>query len=175
MGDMGYLRERIARLCLRKGHFTLRSGVVSDSYFDMKRAILDGGILREIALELNDLANKLPIVPDRVAGHGVGAIPLVAAMVMQSGTSGAIVRDTRKEHGTCSLIENEPPLGSLVVVVDDVITTGGSVIKVCEALSGCRLVGILAVIDRGGSEPLSARYKCPVKTLFKMSDFVDES
>ena len=87
----------------------------------------------------------------------------------------AIVRKERKAHGTRTMIENDPEPGSRVLVVEDVITTGASIARACDAFieAECELVGIFALLDReaGGREALEKKYGVPVLPLFKLSDF----
>lgn len=178
----GELRDRIERLCLLKGRtFRLSTGALSDYYFDCKRATLHGDTLQLITEEFIARIQELPLQPSAVAGLTLGADPLVAAIIIrakQLGLSivhGSIVRKERKQHGTESKIENDPEPGTRVVVVDDVITRGGSIASACRELiaAGCEVVGIVAVIDReeGGVEHLRESYRCPVHTIFKKSEF----
>ena len=87
---------------------------------------------------------------------------------------GSIVRKEPKQHGTRNRIENQLRPGTKIVVVDDVITSGGSIRQACEEFQreGYEIVGILALIDRqaGGKQSLEKEY-CMVRTLFTTKDF----
>lgn len=90
-------------------------------------------------------------------------------------TRAAVVRREAKAHGTRSLIENEPDEEARILVVEDVITTGGSLARACDAFiaEGHKIAGIFALLDReaGGREMLEEKYGAPVLPLFKLSDF----
>lgn len=176
------LRDRIEQLCLLTGgDFVLSTGEKSSFYFDCKKVTLDGETATLIADELLAEIAELPLAPSGVAGLTLGADPLVTAVAMRSCQTGgpirfaSIVRKAPKEHGTRTMIENELPIGTKVVVIDDVITKGVSISQACTELhkASYEVVGIVALIDReaGGAEELRRAYQCPVRTLFKKSDF----
>ena len=103
--------------------------------------------------EFREIANDFPMLP----------------------TFGLVVRKEPKTHGTRTLIENDPDEESQILVVEDVITTGGSIAHACDALiaEGHSVAGIFTLLDReaGGREMLEKKYGAPVLPLFKMSDF----
>ena len=177
------LRRRIEELCLLQtgGPFILSTGRESSFYFDCKRAVLQGGVLRSIAELLLLEADDLPRQPTAVGGLSIGADFLVASVIQlaaQRGhrlVNGCVVRKEQKQHGTRNYIENEQPPGTSVMVVDDVFTTGSSTLHACDKLTEAdnEVVGIVGLIDReqGGIDRLRSEYDVPVKTLFKSSDF----
>ena len=104
-------------------------------------------------------------MPDSVGGLTLGADPISYAIAHASALAGSPVRafTVRKEaktHGTGKLIEGPFQAGDRVVVIEDVITTGGSALKAIEAIAaaGGVVVGVLAVVDReeGGREAIEA-------------------
>ena len=137
----------------KKGDFTLVSGAKSTYYIDGKMsevnpegAYLIGEVLFERIAKLN---------VDAIGGLAVGAVPLVTAAVISSHLhkqpiEGFWVRDEVKAHGTKKQIEGELRPGSRVVIVDDVITKGGSSLKAINAVKeyGCEVVLVLALVDR---------------------------
>jgi len=148
-----------------RGEFTLSSGLKSSYYFDARLVSLlpEGAYLvGKVICEL--LAGE---EVDAVGGLTLGADPIVSAVTLVSHLEGRpipafIVRGERKGHGTGKEIEGHlPPPGSRVAIVDDVITTGGSVLRAIEAAeaAGCRVVKVIALLDRhqGGSEELRKR------------------
>nr|VFJ93848.1 MAG: orotate phosphoribosyltransferase [Candidatus Kentron sp. H]VFJ94553.1 MAG: orotate phosphoribosyltransferase [Candidatus Kentron sp. H]VFK01096.1 MAG: orotate phosphoribosyltransferase [Candidatus Kentron sp. H] len=160
---------------------TLSAGATSSYYFDCKKVTLHGEALPLIADALLEKIDALPDPPTAIGGLTLGADFIVAGVIMRAWQTGhptrhgAIVRKEPKKHGTRTLIENDLPTGTPVVVVDDVITTGGSTARACNQFlaAGCRIVGIMALVDRevGGAENLAGKYGCPVSSLFKKSDF----
>jgi len=176
------LHELIDKKCviLRDEPVTLSNGALSHFYFDCKAVTLDGEALSLIADAFLAEIRELPVSPVAIGGLTMGADFITAAVAMKGferglGTiHGSIVRKEPKNHGTMNHIENELPVGTPIVVVDDVITTGSSTKLACEQFvdSGYKIVGIIALIDReqGGRETLERDYG-PVRAIFKKSDF----
>jgi orotate phosphoribosyltransferase len=175
------LLNRVEDRCLIFGDFTLSTGAKSPFYFDCKHATLDGGILAMIADAFLDEISKFPEIPTAIGGLTMGADFISAAVAMRAAQIGAktvqasIVRKEPKRHGTRNYIENQLPPGTSIVVVDDVITSGGSTQKACDEFlkARYRIVGILALVDReaGGLEALQRKNNCPVRALLRKSDF----
>lgn len=179
--DRERLRTLIETKCLIAGpEFTLSTGEKSRFYFDCKGVTLDAEGLMLIADAILEGIAELPEPPDAIGGMTMGADFMVAAALVlshQRGGSlkaGSIVRKEPKKHGTRNKVENQLPAGTRIVVVEDVITSGGSTQRACDELetAGYRVVGIIAVVDReaGGLENLAARYG-HAKALFRKSDF----
>jgi orotate phosphoribosyltransferase len=146
---------------LLHGEFTLSSGKKSDHYFEGKRLTLhpEGAYL--IGKEVLDRLEGTGI--DAVGGLVMGAFPIITAVAVESFQEGRpiptfIVREQPKEHGTRRKIEGHLKKGSKVAIVDDVITTGGSVLKAIKAVEeeGCKVEKVIVIVDRneGGSELL---------------------
>jgi orotate phosphoribosyltransferase len=144
---------------LLHGEFTLSSGKKSDHYFEGKRLTLhpEGAYL--IGKEMFDRLVDTDV--DAVGGLVMGAFPIITALAVVSHQEGKpiptfIVRDQPKEHGTQRKIEGHFEKGSKVAVVDDVITTGGSVLKAIKAVEeeGCTVEKVIVIVDRneGGSD-----------------------
>jgi orotate phosphoribosyltransferase len=138
---------------VRFGKFKLTSGKESDYYVDIKQAYTDPAILRLMAKEL---AARMGKGADRVAGMELGAIPLVVALSMETGLPFLMVRKGERAHGTGKLVEGNVPPGGKVVVIEDVATTGGSLVKTVERLraAGAKVERALVIVDRqeGGME-----------------------
>lgn len=141
---------------VRFGEFTLASGQSSDVYVDIKRAWTDPRRLRSLAIAL---AARVGAV-DRLAGMELGAVPLVVAVALETGLPYAVIRKAAKSHGTQQRFEGELPSGSRVLIVEDVTTTGGSVLDTVEVVrsAGAVVDRVLAVVDRdsGAGERLRA-------------------
>ncbi len=143
------------------GDFTLASGKKSEHYFDGKRLTLSAEGSYRVGRVIYDEIAGLAI--DAIGGLATGAYPIATAVAMVSHLEGNpinafVVREVPKEHGTRKKIEGHVVKGSRVVIVDDVITTGESIVKAIEAVKevGCEVVKIVVVVDRheGGSKLL---------------------
>lgn len=161
--------------------FTLSTGTKANWYFDCKQATLHGKHVITIADNFLAIIDKLEDIPTAISGLTMGADPLITAVSIRASqtdreiVNGAIVRKEPKKHGSKNHIENDQGQGTRVVVVDDVITTGGSTAKACDYLieAGYRISAIISLIDReaGGATSLAERYNCDVFSLFKKSEF----
>jgi len=162
-GDARLLEVFKAHAVLR-GDFTLSSGLKTSYYFDGRKATLwpEGAYLvgRKI---LRMLAG---VGAEAVGGMTMGADPIVAAVAVVSHLEGKpvpafIVRGEMKGHGTQKRIEGPLKAGSRVAIVDDVITTGGSVLRAIEAVEaeGCQVVKVVVLLDRqqGGADEIKRR------------------
>ena len=145
---------RVARLT---GEFRLRSGAISTEYFDKYRFESSPQLLRAIARQL---AQLVPADTEVLAGLELGGVPIAAALSLETGLPAAFVRKEAKPYGTCRLAEGVDVAGRRLLVVEDVVTSGGQVVKSTEQLRGLGAVvsTALCVIDRqsGGGEALSA-------------------
>lgn len=149
-------RELIAAGAVRFGDFTLASGAKSDVYIDVKRAWPEPRRLAGLARALSARAGA----EQRLAGMELGAVPLVVAAALQLGRPYVVLRKAPKEHGTRQPFEGELPAGASVLLLEDVTTTGGSVLRSVEILraAGGRVERAVTVVDRqeGATERLAA-------------------
>ena len=143
------------------GDFTLSSGLKSDHYFDGKKITLSPEGAYWVGKAVFDELAGIDV--DAIGGLAIGADPIVSAVALVSHLEGKpipsfIVREMSKEHGTRKKIEGHLKEGSKVAIVDDVITTGGSVTKAIEAVeaANCKVVKVIVIVDRheGGSDKL---------------------
>jgi len=161
------LREMIKK-AVKRGEFTLASGKKSDYYINIKEVYTKPEVLKEIAVKMAEIIEGKKI--DKIAGVAIGAIPIAVALSLQTGIPFVIVRKEEKNHGTSSKIEGEIKKGERVVIVEDVTTTGGSVINAIEALRsfGCVCEEALVVVDREeGAEENLKRKGVKLISLFK--------
>lgn len=143
------------------GEFTLTSGRKSNYYIDGKKITLSPEGAYLVGKAIFDELIKTGV--DAIGGVATGAYPIVTAVALVSHLEGKpipafIVREVTKEHGTMRQIEGHLKEGSRVAIVDDVLTTGGSVLKAIEAVEAakCQVVKVIVLVDRGegGSDKL---------------------
>jgi orotate phosphoribosyltransferase len=150
------LADRIFERCHLTGEFRLRSGAISSEYFDKYLLESDPALLREIGAALVQL---LPDEVDAVAGLELGGVPLATVVSQLSGLPTLFVRKEAKPYGACRLAEGSDIDGQRVVVVEDVVTSGGQVNESCRLLreGGATITTVVSVIDResGGRENLA--------------------
>ena len=146
-----------------RGEFTLTSGKKSNYYFDGKKVTLSPEGAYQVGKAIFDQLAGVEI--DAVGGVPVGAYPIVAAVALVSYLEGKpipafIVREEAKEHGTKRKIEGHLREGSRVAMLDDVVTSGGSLLRAIKAVeaTNCKVVKVIVLVDRheGGSDRLKA-------------------
>ncbi|MFH0810364.1 MAG: orotate phosphoribosyltransferase [Pseudomonadota bacterium] len=179
--ERGRLLDLLAERSYQRREVTLSSGRKSDFYIDGKQTTLTAEGAWLCGRLLLDEVGRLPEAVAAVGGLTLGADPLVTAVAAESWQVGRpldafIVRKEPKGHGTGAWLEGAAslPAGAGVALLEDVITTGGSVLRAaerCEA-RGLKVVGVVALVDRqeGGAEEVSKRY--PFRALFTKQDFL---
>jgi orotate phosphoribosyltransferase len=163
---------------LKFGNFTLTSGKKARYYLDAKQVTLDPHGARLVAEGILDMLAEREM-PDAVGGMSIGADPITSAVVTMSAVRGTplagfMVRREPKGHGTNQYVEGPVQPGDRVVIVEDVVTTGGSSLMAIERakLFGLEVTGVVAIIDRmeGGAEAFAAAgYK--LTSLLAITDF----
>ena len=152
MSDLG---ERLLDASYLEGDFLLHSGRRSKFYLDKYLFSTKPDLLRDIAAEL---AQKLPAYEpfDILAGPELGAVAIVAAVSLVSSKPFVIVRKGAKGYGTNNVMEGQGDAGQRVVMIEDVVTSGGAALTAVEMLRGAGLEvkALLCVVDReeGGRE-----------------------
>lgn len=151
------LARRVHDAAHLTGEFVLRSGAISHEYFDKYRFEADPVLLREVC---DRMAALVPDDVDALAGLELGGIPLATMLSQVTGLPARFVRKEAKPYGTRRLAEGGDIEGQRLVVVEDVVTSGGQVVASCGDLRerGGHVVAVLCVIDRqaGGPEALAA-------------------
>jgi len=165
-------KEELAVEIYKKAHLTgdflLRSGQRSNEYFDKYLFESDPQLLMAIIKEMILL---IPKDTELLAGLEMGGIPLVTALSIETGTVCAFVRKKAKEYGTCKIAEGGEISGKKICVIEDVVTTGGQIIKSVQELRdrGGIVENVLCVIQRNpnASEILAKEGLClkPVLTM----------
>jgi orotate phosphoribosyltransferase len=158
------LIELVRETALQFGEFTLASGKKASFYLDCRKVTLDARGAKLIGEGMLDLlADEMP---ELVGGMAIGADPITAAILTLAGIReiplrGVMVRKEPKQHGTGKYVEGPFAAGEEVVIVEDVVTTGGSsllAIERCEA-AGLKVRRVLAIVDRleGGRAAFAAK------------------
>ncbi len=178
-------RERLFELlrtrAFERRRVVLASGRESDFFIDCKQAVLtaEGHVL--VGETMFDALGRLPGC-DAVAGVELGGCPLASAVALTSFQRGSpldavYVRKDAKDHGSKRLLEGNTglPAGSRLVLLEDVVTTGGSTLKAAAKLrdAGYTLSGVVALVDRleGGKEAIEAD-GLRLVALFTRADFI---
>lgn len=183
--DRSGLLTLLADLSWRRGPVVLASGVVSDFYLDCKQTALHplgaAALGQQLLAALQALEARLGQRAVGVGGMTLGADPLVTAVSLRALEQGRllpafIVRKTPKSHGTEAYLEGRAnlPDGAAVLLLEDVVTTGGSTLLAAERVraEGLRPFGVVCIVDRlaGGAERLAAA-GLPLQALFTRADF----
>jgi orotate phosphoribosyltransferase len=173
------LRSLLAERALIVGPITLSNGSLSNHYFDCKKVTLSSEGAALAGEAVLDAILALPEPVKAIGGLTHGADPIIGAVMMCARARGLTidgfyVRKEPKQHGTKSLVENAPPPGTNVVVVDDVVTAGGSVLKAIDGakLAGCRVAAVITLVDRleGGGDKIKEKV-ADYRPLFTLDDF----
>ena len=149
------LARRVYDVCHLTGSFTLRSGQVSEEYFDKYLFEADPPLLREVAEAM------APLLPpcDALAGMELGGIPLATVLAQHTGLPTVFMRKQAKTYGTCKAAEGAAVEGRRVVLIEDVVTTGGALLDAAPLLraAGALVNTVICAIDRqqGGAERLA--------------------
>ena len=145
---------------IKLGDFTLASGKKSRYYVDIKKASTNPVLLKLIACRISEKMKLYSIHADYIGGVALGGVPIAVSVSLETGTLLLMIRKEAKDYGTKGQIVGDVIPGSNVVLVEDVTTTGGSVIKAIQALrdEGLIIRHVITVVDReeGASESLAS-------------------
>ncbi len=177
MYDRDALAKLIREKALQFGEFTLASGKTASYYLDCRQITLDALGAKLIGEGMLELMGDT--MPELVGGMAIGADPITASILTIAGQRdiplrGVMVRKEPKGHGKGRQVEGPYNSGESLVIVEDVVTTGGSslrAIELCEA-EGLKVERVFAIVDRleGGKEAFAERgYE--LTTLFTVDDF----
>jgi orotate phosphoribosyltransferase len=151
------LAQAIYNVSHLTGEFLLRSGKTSNEYFDKYQFESQPALLREIAKAM------IPLIPagtEYLGALEMGGIPIATALSLESGIPIVFIRKEAKEYGTCKFAEGPDFNGKRILLIEDVITTGGQVVTSCTDMRavGAKIDHVLCVIDRseGQNERITA-------------------
>lgn len=174
------LRGILLEQSVRRGNFVLASGRTSNYYLDCRRTTLHAEGAYLVGRTVLETIERRGWACEAVGGLTLGADPIATAVAIASHLEGRpraafLVRKEAKAHGTGQQVENAPPRGTPVVLVEDVITTGGSTLTALDAClaAGLDVRGAVALVDReeGGRANLEAR-GLEVESLFTAGDLL---
>lgn len=165
-----YLAKKIFDMSYIEGEFVLRSGVKANKYFDKYLFESDPEILKLIATRLLE---KIPGDIEYLAGLELGGVPIAVVLSQLSGLPCRFIRKKAKGYGTDSVIEGGSVTDRNVLVIEDIVTSGGQVIDSVLELRRQKAIvtHVFCVIDReaGGEENLQ-KNNLKLHALFKISD-----
>lgn len=184
--DQEYKKELLEILYIRsfrfdpeKG-FKLTSGAMSDVYIDVKKTALSSEAMELIGSTFFNILKMQPV--DAIGGMTLGADPLAYAAAMFCTLHGKymdafVIRKEPKKHGTEVWVEGNIRPDASVVIVEDVVTTGGSTIKAVERAraAGLDVRAVIALVDReeGGREKIEEATKLPFVAVYTKTDFLE--
>ncbi len=183
MADLAAAKRRLLAIVkaksLLRGNFTLASGAVSNYYLDLKPTMFDpegAALLAEIVSAM--LADEPGV--DSIGGLELGAVPIVVAVAARSWPArpirGFVVRKEKKGHGTDQKIDGNYEAGIPVILMEDVTTTGASVMQAVTAVraQGSAVRKIITVVDRlEGASANLAREGLALVSIFTSKDLLD--
>jgi orotate phosphoribosyltransferase len=166
------LAQEIYNVAHLNGEFKLRSGLISNEYFDKYLFESNPTLLKEIVEQLSKL---IPNGTEVLAGLEMGGIPIATALSLKTGIPVVFVRKEAKAYGTCKLAEGIDIKNKKVCIIEDVVTTGGQIKLSAEDLKqvGAKVKDVLCVIDRkqSGKENLN-EVGLDLHSLFTMDDLI---
>lgn len=174
--DRQALIDLIRAQALEFGDFTLASGKKASFYLDCRKVTLDSRGANLIGAGMLEMMQD--DFPDAVGGMAIGADPITGAIITLAGQQGRplrgfIVRKEAKAHGKGQAVEGPVRVGDRVLIVEDVITTGGSALKAIEQVReyGLIPVGALAIVDRlAGGAAAFDQVGVPLRSLLTLID-----
>jgi orotate phosphoribosyltransferase len=155
------------------GKFKLTSGAISEYYIDIKKASTNPFILKKITNLISNLSKDYELI----AGMELGAVPLIVALSLETNIPYVIIRKTKRNHGTSKQIEGSNVKDKKVLIIEDVTTSGGSVIDTINILKneGAILDKIIVVVDReSGAREKIEELKLTFKPLLTISDIINK-
>ena len=168
-----HIAKRLFELgALKEGDFTFKSGIKSSSYLDVRVAFHVPSLMVEIAKGYANLIRSIEY--EHICPVPYGAVPLATTLAILVNKSLIMPRSTPKDHGLCKMIEGIYKPGDRWILVEDVITTGASILETIEKVEkeGLKVAAITVLVDReqGGMQKIKDKgYN--IQSVLKVSDF----
>lgn len=173
--DRTILGNKIYQTSRLSGNFLLRSGQISNQYFDKYLFESNPEILSAV---VHHLVKLVPPQTEILAGLELGGIPIATALSIKTGLPAVFVRKKAKEYGTCKLAEGIEIKDRKLCIIEDVVTTGGQIIESTKELRqfGAIVENVLCVIERAqiGSSNL-LKENLTLKSLFTLNELENRS
>ena len=158
---------------IKFGDFILTSGAKSNYYIDIKKASTNPIILKKLIKEIAKYSDNY----DLIAGMELGAVPLIVALSLEKNIPYVIIRKGKREHGTSKQIEGANVKNKKVLIIEDVTTSGGSVIQTINILkeNNAILDKIIVIVDReNGAKEKIEEYNLKLIPLLSVSEILDK-
>jgi len=158
---------------VKKGNFTLKSGMKSNYYVDFRPLISKPELFYLICRHLEKLLPNKQDIPYFICGLPYAGIPYCSVISTAKMIPMIMLRKEMKSHGTKKMIEGDIKLGDEIVLIDDILTTGTSIIQSLGYLKDYKIKKVIILLDRqeGGKERLE-EYGLEVQSLFTITDFL---
>mgnify|MGYP001560667177 CR=1 FL=1 len=176
------LKNIIKTKSLQYGEFTLSSGLLSSYYIDLKKTTLDPEGLAVITQTIFNkiLEHCLLNIVDSIGGMDLGALPIVSALMLKSynkqfSLRGFVIRKSQKNYGTKNRIEGNLRHADHVILIEDVVTTGKSILEAVDILQNehCVIGKIIAVVDRNqGAREEFVKVGIPYEYIFDIKELL---
>lgn len=172
------LVEAFEKKALQRGSFVLASGKTASFYLDAKQVVLDAAGAMLVGQAVLARLQALGPLPDAVGGMSIGADPITAAVVTMAGVAGLplkgfMIRKEPKGHGLGRYVEGPVAAGNRVVILEDVVTTGGSSLLAIDRAEefGLTVERVVTLVDRlaGGADAFAAR-GIPMESMLTIQD-----
>ncbi|EEC05646.1 uridine 5'-monophosphate synthase, putative [Ixodes scapularis] len=161
---------------IKFGSFTLKSGITSPIYVDLRMCVSHPKLLHDIASLVAYTMQKDEIDSDLICGVPYTALPIATCVSMKTSLPMVMRRKEAKSYGTKQIIEGNYKAGQKCVVIEDIVSSGSSIIETAQALTAAGLVVTDAVVfldrEQGGSENL-LQWNIKTHSIFKITDILD--
>lgn len=165
------LLRNVVQVAPQGKHYLLKSGETSRTYVDVRMVSLSSTGLRTLVGLLWDRIQELGWSPDLIGGVISGGCPLATGISLLHGLDALYVRSKKKEYGTSKSIEGTYKERDRIVLLEDVVTTGGSVLRAVQYLKTAGLnVAVLGVLDREQGAREKIEHECPYSSLASISE-----